>query len=282
MSDQTALFDRVLLRAKRTRAATGFSNYRFLTDWAGQRIVDRLGDIKREFPLSVQIGNRGAVDLDGASYSTDLTSALTPSLVADEEFLPFAHGMLDLVVSNLSLHSVNDLPGVLVQIRRALKADGLFIASMLGGETLRELRESLMQGELAVTGGVSPRVMPFADKPQMGDLLQRTGFALPVVDSDIVSVTYDSILKLMHDLRGMGEASIIADRTKTVMRRDIITAAAEHYMTHFAEADGRLVASFEVIFLIGWAPHDSQQKPLQPGSAKTRLADVLATKETKL
>lgn len=283
MAEGIELFDRHILRQKRARCAAHLPDYSFLLDWSARQIQDRLADIKRHFTCGVQIGARGAVNLGAAQVACiDITPALSPTIIADEEFLPFAHRALDLVVSNLSLHSTNDLPGVLVQIRRALKADGLFIASMLGGETLRELRESFMQAELAVTGGASPRVMPFADKPQMGDLLQRTGFSLPVIDSDIITVTYDSIFKLMHDLRGMGESSIITERSKTLLRRDVLAEAARYYSTHFAEADGRLRASFEVIFLIGWAPHESQQKPLKPGSADVRLADVLGTKESKL
>ncbi len=283
MSETVALFDRILLRQKRARCAGSITDYAFLMEWSAQQIQDRLRDIKRDFTRGLQIGTRGAVDVGAAELaSMDITPALPVSVVADEEFLPFAHGSLDLVVSNLSLHSTNDLPGVLVQIRRALQADGLFIASMLGGETLRELRESLMQAELAVMGGVSPRIMPFADKPQMGDLLQRAGFALPVVDSEIVTVTYNNMFNLIQDLRGMGETSIIANRAKHFMRRDVLTAAAAHYAENFAEPDGRLRASFEVIFLIGWTPHESQQKPLRPGSAKTRLADALGAKETKL
>lgn len=287
------LFDRELLARKRMRCAPALDDFRFLLRHTGQHVLERLDDIKRDFPTALQIGAR-----DDAAFTAALRSKaacayvarmdLTPALLGhgdvlgDEEYLPFAHGSLDLIVSNLGLHSINDLPGALIQMRRALKADGLFLACMLGGETLYELRESLAQAELAVRGGISPRVLPFADKPQMGDLLSRAGFALPVVDSDIVTVTYDTIFNLMADLRGMGEASIIAGRDKSFASRRLFAAAQDYYAQHFSDDDGRLRASFEVIYLIGWAPHESQQKPLKPGSAKVRLADALDAKEEKL
>ena len=273
------IFDRVILRKRRERVATaGLGDAGFLIDWTGEQIFDRLGDIKRDFSTGVQIGLRGSVDFSSCAqdfYRMDMTSALTPDIVADEEFLPFADGSLDVVISHFALHSTNDLPGVLVQIRRALKPDGLFIAAMPGGETLRELRESLTQAEMTVSGGISPRVMPFADKPQMGDLLQRAGFALPVVDSDIVRVSYPDMFALMRDLRAMGENSIIHDRQTFMARRDMMMEAARYYAGHFSDGNGKIEASFEIIFLIGWAPHESQQKPLKPGSAEVRLADVL-------
>ena len=265
---------------KRARAAGAFADYAFLHDWAMVQLQDRLADIKRDFERCVQIGGRGPT-LDGA-FSMDLVPGYGTDVIGDEEFLPFANGSLDMVFSNLALHSVNDLPGALIQIRRALKSDGLFIASMLGGETLWQLREVMMEAEMEIYGGVSPRVLPFADKQQMGGLLQRAGFALPVVDSHIVTVTYENVRKLMHDLRGMGESSIIEDRMKTCMRRDYLARVEALYTQRYAEGDERIPASFDVIFLLGWSPHDSQQKPLKPGSAKVSLADALHTKETKL
>ena len=175
---------------------------------------------------------------------------------------------------------MNDLPGALIQIKNALKPDGLFIGAMFGGETLKELRESLIQTELNMKGGVSPRIAPFADKQDMGALMQRAAFALPVIDSETVTVTYDNLFKLMHDLRGMGESNILAARNKTYPSRDFFTKTAEYYQTHFSEPDGRLIATFEIIFLLGWAPHASQQKPLKPGSAEKNLADVLSSPPT--
>lgn len=290
---EPALFNRSLLAQKRRRAAPALAQSRFLLDLSADTLLERLQDIKRSFARGVLIGGRDAPDFPQRVQTlapcafvarTDLTPALLQSgdVCADEEFLPFGGGALDLVLSNLSLHSVNDLPGVLIQIRHALKADGLFLASMLGGETLFELRQSFMQAELALYGGVSPRIMPFADKPQMGALLHRAGFALPVVDSDIITVSYPDLTALMRDVRAMGEASIIAARRKRFSSRRFFKQAEDYYRAHFSDPDGRLRASFEIIYLIGWTPHDSQQKPLKPGSAHMRLAEALGVKEEKL
>ena len=202
-----------------------------------------------------------------------------PSLAADEEALPFGRETLDLVLSNLSLHWVNDLPGALIQIRNALKPDGLFLAAMLGGDTLTELRQALMEAEIAETGGASPRVSPFADLSDAASLLQRAGFALPVADSDTITVTYPDAFALMRDLRRMGEAGAVRERPKHASPRRLMFAAAERYAELFADADGRIPATFQILYLTGWAPAASQQKPLRPGSAETRLADALDTKE---
>mgnify|MGYP003638206561 FL=1 len=237
----------------------------------------------------MQIGSRAALlqgEHDKISHllTCDLTAQpLTPDapayVQASEEFLPIAPQSMDLILSNLNLHTVNDLPGALLQIRNALKADGLFMAAMLGGETLHELRKILTDIELNTSGGISPRIAPFADKQQMGDLLQRAGFALPVVDSDIITVTYDNVFKLFHDLRGMGENNSIAERNKQFVSKDFFMRTAQAYHDQFAQSDGRIVASFEIIFLLGWSPHESQQKPLRPGSAEHRLADLLGATE---
>lgn len=201
----------------------------------------------------------------------------------DEEFLPFARESLDAVLSNLSLHWVNDLPGALLQIRHALKPDGLFLAAMLGGETLRELRHCLTQAEVEIEGGLSPRVSPFADSPDVGALLQRAGFALPVVDSEIITVRYETPLKLLADLRGMGETNAITERRKSFTRRSTLMRAMQIYMEEFGgDEDGRVPATFHVIWMHAWAPHESQQKPLRPGSATTRLADALNSEEIGL
>lgn len=256
------IFDRQALKHTRTRAAADFDQYRFLHDLADEQIAERLRDIKRSFTA------RHA--LSPADFDNDI------------EALGLAPDSLELITSCLNLHTVNDLPGLLVQIRKSLQADGLFMAAMFGGETLYELRESLMQTELAMKGGVSPRVFPFADKQQMGGLLQRAGFALPVVDSDIIRVSYENIFKLMHDLRGMGESNVIAARNRGNPGKEFFMRAGQYYQEHFSEDDGRITASFEILYLIGWAPHTSQQQPLKPGSAKKRLAEVLETDETKL
>jgi SAM-dependent methyltransferase len=201
------------------------------------------------------------------------------AVAGDEERLPFAENRFDLVLSCLSLHWVNDLPGALIQIRRALKPDGLFLAAMFGGETGRELRQALAEAEIAVEGGLSPRVSPFAEVRDLGGLLQRAGFALPVVDSDHLTVSYANPLRLMADLRGMGESNAAVERRKQVTRRATLIAAVERYAELFGDSEGRVPATFQVLYLTAWSPHPSQQKPLRPGSAETRLADALDTTE---
>lgn len=272
------VFDRAQIRRQRARAAIHMSNHGFLFDWSMRQIADRLSVVRRSFPLCLQTGNRAA-PLDFSPFGIEHCFVAGRDLILEEDVFPFAPASLDLVVSALDLHTVNDLPGALLQIRQGLKPDGLFVAAILGGETLHELRACLSEAELELRGGITPRVAPFADKPQMGALLQRAGFALPVVDSDIVTVTYDSIFPLMKDLRLMGEGNAIVVRDKHFTRRALFLRAGELYAQKFSEPDGRIRASFEVIFLLGWAPHDSQQKPLKPGSAKTRLADFLGTEE---
>ena len=200
-------------------------------------------------------------------------------VAADEEALPFADGSLDLIVSALALQFVNDLPGALIQIRRALKPDGLFLAALIGGDSLTELREAFAQAESEIEGGVSPRVAPFADVRELGALLQRAGFALPVVDSDRLTVRYESVFALMRDLRRMGATNVLTERRRAPLRRATLQRMAEIYAQRFADPDGRVRATFEIVWLSGWVPHESQQKPLRPGSARQRLADALGTKE---
>src|SRR5262249_26751587 len=201
-------------------------------------------------------------------------------VVADEEALPFADGTLDLVVSGLSLQAVNDLPGTLTQVRRALKPDGLFLAALLGGDTLTELRQSFAAAESDLDGGVSPRVAPFVDVRETGALLQRAGFALPVTDVDRITVRYGTPLGLLLDLRRMGAANPLVERRRVPLRRATLMRAMEIYAERFADPDdGRVRASFDIIWLSGWSPHESQQQPLRPGSAKQRLADALGTTE---
>lgn len=266
MADDILIFDRALRQERYTRSAANFDNHRFLIDWTNNQITERLKDIKRDFTNRLHLAHQ-------AHFNDTL------QINMDEEALPFAQNSLDLIISTLSLHSINDLPGTLAQISRCLKPDGLFLGALFGGETLHELRESLMQAELKLKDGASPRIFPFADKQQMGSLLQRAGFALPVVDSEILTVTYDNMFKLMHELRGMGESNVIRKRSRTNPGKALFFDAAEYYAQHHADPDNRIRASFEIIFLIGWSPHESQQKPLQPGSAKTRLASALNTDE---
>jgi len=277
------VFDRVQIRRNRIRARPHLGESGFLIEWTAQQLCDRLGVIQRDFPTALQIGTRndftGKLSGTKTLHQMDVTHA---PVIAEEDALPFAGASLDMIISALNFHSVNDLPGALVQMRCALKPDGLLLAGMMGGESLHELRTSLMEAELSLTGGVSPRVAPFADKQDMGALLQRAGFALPVIDSDIVTVTYDNMFGLLKDLRLMGEGNAIAARDKRTPPRKLFMEAAKIYQEKFAEDDGRIRATFEIIFLLGWAPHDSQQKPLKPGSAQTRLADMLGTDEHKV
>lgn len=284
------IFDRCRVRRNRNRSSAAFARHDFLFQWVYHNLADRIGDIRRDFPLVLQTGARGEnklkellpnstlITMDNAENFLD---GKKYGVQAEEEFLPFKDNTFDAVISPLALHSVNDLPGALVQINRVLKPDGLFLGAMLGGETLYELRRTMMQAEINIKGGASPRVAPFVDKPQTGALLQRAGFALPVVDSEIITTTYDSIFNLMHDIRGMGEGNSLADRRKTPPGKALFMETARLYQEQFSENDGRITASFEIIFMIGWAPHSSQQQPLRPGSAKQRLADALQTEERK-
>jgi SAM-dependent methyltransferase len=204
------------------------------------------------------------------------------SMVADEEALPFAGNSFDLIVSALSLQWANDLPGALVQIRRALKPDGLFLAALVGGQSLAELRTALTSAEAELTGGASPRVAPFADVRDLGRLLQRAGFALPVTDVEPITVRYASMFALMQDLRAMGATNALSERSRVPLRRAVVLRAAEIYAERFADPDGRVRATFDIVWLSGWAPHESQQKPLAPGSARMRLADALNATEGTL
>jgi SAM-dependent methyltransferase len=281
------IFNRALIRARRRRAAAS-GPVTFLLDRVAEEFADRLAAVMRRFDLAADIGTpTGAVQaalkrlgsigtIIGSGAELDREQK---SVAADEEALPFRDVSLDLVVSGLALQFVNDLPGVLVQIRRALKPDGLFLAALLGGETLTELRQSFAAAESEVENGASPRVAPFADLRELGALLQRAGFALPVTDVDRVTVRYDTVFGLMHDLRRMGATNALLSRRRTPLRRATLLRMAEIYAERFADADGRLRATFEIVWLSGWAPHPDQRKPLQPGSAKTRLADALGTRE---
>ena len=273
---QTDIFDRSLLAKRRQAAKRNIQEYDFLYRWAGEQLKDRLNDITRSFERCVQIGPFTPRLTDNALILDHTDQA---DIIGDEEYFPFGQNTLDLIISNLSLHMTNDLPGALIQTNYALKPDGLFLGAMLGGETLYELRDSLMQTELSLNGGAAPRVCPFADKQQMGGLMQRAGFALPVVDSDIVRVSYPNIQKLFQDLRGMGQGNIITSRSKGLTHPHLFESAQEYYKKHYSDDQGKITASFEVIFLTGWAPHASQQQPLRPGSAEHSLAETLGTQE---
>jgi SAM-dependent methyltransferase len=295
MTDAMNVFDRRLLRRRRDRATTGLAEHGFLFAEVAERLAERLDDVTREFPLALDLGCHGgalARALGGRGgvetlVQCDLSPAMAraaaapgrPSLAADEEALPFEAGSFDLVMSVLSLHWVNDLPGALLQIRRALKPDGLFLGALLGGETLTELRAALMEAELAEEAGASPRVSPFAEVREAGGLLQRAGFALPVADVDTIPVTYPDPLALMRELRAMGESNALVARRRTLTRRATLARAAAIYGERFGQADGRVPATFQVITLTAWAPHPCQPKALAPGSARRRLAEALGAEE---
>ena len=291
MAQGPIIFDRRLLRMRRRRAVA-MGPATFLLDRVADDIADRLATVLRRFDLAVDLGTPGeAVHLAlaglesiGAIVAVDadaerLAAHRGLGVAADEELLPFRDGALDLVVSALSLQFANDLPGTLIQIRRALKPDGLFLAALLGGETLTELRQSFAAAESEVEAGASPHVAPFADLRELGALLQRAGFALPVADVERVTVRYATAFALMHDLRRMGATNVLVERRRAPLKRATLLRMAEIYAQRFADADGRLRATFDIVWLSGWAPDVSQQQPLRPGSARTRLADALGTRE---
>lgn len=282
------IFDLPALRRHRGRAAAQGGAADFLVVESAERLADRLADVTRRFPRALDLGagmgtlgrvlkGRGGIEwLVAAEAAPVLARRLAPPrLVAEAEALPFADHAFDLVLSNLVLHWTNDLPGALVQLRRLLRPDGLLLAALLGGETLGELRQVLLEAELAEEGGAGPRVSPFADLKDLGGLLQRAGFALPVVDSDRIEATYPDALALMRDLRAMGETNALLERRRSFTRRATIARACALYQERFGRPDGRIPATFELITLTAWAPHESQPKPLRPGSAAARLADAL-------
>jgi SAM-dependent methyltransferase len=281
------VFDRALIRRRLARAlAEGGED--FLSARVAEDLRERLSVVKRDFRRVLDLGTPrpdvGAM-LAGTLPEAEITRmAPVPAawdagrrreVVGDEERQPFAPGSFDLVVSCLSLHAVNDLPGALVQVRRALKPDGLFLGCLFGGGTLGELRQALSIAESEVAGGASPRVAPFSDLRDLGGLLQRAGFALPVADVEPLTVRYGTVFRLFSDLRAMGATNALTLRHKAPLRRAILMRAAEVYAARFADADGRLRASFDLVWLSGWAPHESQQKSLKPGSARMSLEAAL-------
>ncbi|WP_072385880.1 methyltransferase domain-containing protein [Hyphomicrobium sp. CS1BSMeth3] len=292
MTSQPNIFDRALLARRRARAASTAGEHDFLLRHVSEDIVDRLSLIQRQFPVGLNLGaHTGALSrrlrelgktgllIDADPSAAMLAQCDGPRLAADEELLPFGPATLDLVVSGLALQFVNDLPGVLVQIRQALKGDGLFIAALLGAGSLAELREAFLIAETEIYGGATPRVAPFADVRTLGGLLQRAGFALPVADVDSLRVTYAHPLALMAELKAMGASNVLVERSRRPMTRRLLARAAEVYAEKFGTPDGRIPATFEIVTLTAWAPDPSQPKPLRPGSAKTRLADALGVPE---
>ncbi|MFT3732521.1 MAG: methyltransferase domain-containing protein [Hyphomicrobium sp.] len=285
------IFDRKLLRCRRDRMAAadrGGSRPDFLLERVADDFAERLVFVRREFPIAASLGDHQGLlatrlrSLPTVGHVLDVEPSFRSlpldggwRLVADEEALPLAPSSLDLIVSGLSLQLVNDLPGALIQINRSLKPDGLFLGALLGGETLKELREAWILAEDELSGGASPRVAPFADVRDLGGLLQRAGFALPVADNDIVEVTYSSPLTLMQELKAMAASNPLIERRRSPVTRGLLLRAAEIYQDRFGLPNGRIPATFEIVTLTGWAPHESQQKPLQPGSAEVSLAAVL-------
>jgi SAM-dependent methyltransferase len=283
------LFDTRLARARLRRALkAGYAG--FLLARAADELEDRLGAVLRDFALLLDVGTPTALAADRLVASARAAKVVrlaavsegrgrAATIAGDEEALPFAPGRFDAVVSLLALQGVNDLPGTLAQVRQILKPDGLFVACLLGGATLTELRQALAAAESELEGGVSPRVAPFADLRDYGALLQRAGFALPVADLDTVTVRYAEPLELLGDLRRMGLTNALVARRRVPMRRATLFRAMQIYAERFSDADGRVRATFDLAWLTGWAPHESQQKPLRPGSAKARLADALGVPE---
>ena len=285
MQDERIIFDRPLRRKRRERAAAHFHAVDFLAREAAERLADRLADIRRVFPVALDLGSHRGLMAEvlagrfGVETLVQADSAL-PMLpeqglrvACDEEWLPFAEGSFDAVLSPLGLHWVNDLPGALIQLRRALKPDGLFLAVVPGARTLQELRSCLADAELEVEGGISPRVSPFVEVRDAGGVLQRAGFALPVIDSDLLTVTYSSPLALLKELRQMGEANALLTRRRGFTRRTTLLRAMTLYHERHADAEGRIPATFELLTLTAWAPHVSQQQPARRGSGKTNLID---------
>jgi SAM-dependent methyltransferase len=275
MTAAPQLFDRALLHRRIARAARN-EPATFLIDRVAEELVERLTAVLRDFQNAADIATpTDAVRRALASRIASIKAVdFTPT-----ETLPLDERSLDLAVSALALQFVNDLPGALTQIRLALKPDGLLLAAIAGGDTLTELRQSFTAAEAELEGGASPRVVPFVDLRDMGALLQRAGFALPVVDVERIVVRYGNAFGLMRDLRAMGATNMLAERRRVPLRRATLFRMAQVYAERFADPDGRIRATFDIVWLSGWAPHQSQQQPLRPGSAKTRLADALGVKE---
>ena len=283
------IFDRALQKQHYQRIAPHLSKTDFLLRHMAENINERLLDINRQFanaliicPLPTITHSMPALQKKVRQFATAAPSAiLQPDMVLDEEQLDLAPHNYDLIISIGSLHLLNDLPGALIQFHRALRPDGLFLASFFGGETLCELRQAFAEAEMACEGGVSPRVHPFSALQTLGDLLQRAGFALPVADSDTVIVRYANPLALLQDLRNMGQSNSLCARRK-FLRRAVLAKCLAIYQERFTDSDGKLTARFDIHTLAGWSPHKSQQQPLRPGSAQHRLAEALGTKEEKL
>lgn len=296
------LFDEDLIAARRLRAYRGMaaagardaSDADFLLRHIAAELADRLAVVERSFSRGLELhGGTGAVAaaVRGTGKVASLSRVETDeALLANERDgltaalsnVPAEPESHDFIIAPATLHLVNDTPGLLIQIRRALAPDGLFLGAAMASGTLQELREVLLAAEATLAGGASPRVAPFADMRDWGALLQRAGFALPVVDVETLTVRYDTLFDLMRDLRAMGMANALLARSRRPVSRRLFLEAARLYAERFADPDGRIRATFSIVYLSGWAPHESQQKPLKPGSARMRLADALGTPEKKV
>lgn len=285
-------FDRALTRMRRQRAADRDDADDFLFEIAADDIIERCHAVNRTFAAACDLGcgdgriGRQLVETGKVEHAIGLDGAFGwarnapfPAAVGDEEALPLRAGHFDLVVSAMALHWVNDLPGALIQIRNALKPDGLLLATMLGGDTLIELKTALIEAESEITGGASPRVSPFADVRDLGGLLQRAGLALAVADTDRLTVRYAEPMALIAELRRAGAQNALTVRSRMPLGARVLARACEIYRDQFADGDGRVRATFQLVHLTGWAPDPSQRQPLRPGSAKARLADALKTQE---
>jgi NADH dehydrogenase [ubiquinone] 1 alpha subcomplex assembly factor 5 len=279
MNSDSNLFNRALYRTRRNRAAKHWADYNFLKTEAAARLADKLDDVVRRFALALDVGCHAGEVAGAIEHKVDkvvccdVSAAMQSDIVCDEESLPFAPESFDLVTSALALHHVNDLPGTLIQIRRCLKEDGLFLAVLPGANTLKELRASIMAVSAEQNFPLAPRLSPLVEIRDAGALLQRAGFALPVVDSEILTVEYDSVGKLFHDLRGMGEGNVLHAQHKGFTSRTQLAAIAAYYEQHFGE-NGVIPATFEFITLTGWKPHISQQQPAKRGSGQVNLKQV--------
>jgi SAM-dependent methyltransferase len=296
MSSPPTLFDAVALAHRAFRAAPGFDKADFLHRRAAEGIAERLDDVRRLFPRAAVIGSGGGayaaalsgrfgveelvqVEPHAAMAARAAVAAPGSKVVVGDGASALGEGRFDLIVSGGVLHHENDPVGALVQVRRALKPDGLFLGAIAGGRTLHELRAAFAEAEIAVEGGVSPRVAPMADIRDLGALLQRAGFAMPVADCERLTIDYPDALALMRDLRAMGETNTLVSRRRTFTRRETLFTAQQLYASHFGRPDGRVEATVEIVFLTGWAPGPDQPTPKRPGSATARLADALGVQE---
>ena len=292
ISTAPVIFDRELLARRRNRAAQADAFPDFLLRRTAEDFAERLSLIKRTFTRALVLGAANGILVEALGRPAGIAEVVVCetvpaclggqrnlAVIADEEALPFKDQSFDLVISGLALQFVNDLPGTLAQIRRLLRPDGLFLGAMIGGETLGELRKAVLAAEIELCDGASPRVAPFADVRDIGALLQRAGFSLPVADSDVVTVTYPTPFELMRELKAMGASNVLVERRRVPMTRGMLMRIAEIYNENFNNDVGRIRATFEILTMTGWSPHESQQKPLRPGSAVARLADALGTDE---